>query len=31
MSATLQASRVAAGHGDRALFDGLDLIVAPET
>jgi ATPase subunit of ABC transporter with duplicated ATPase domains len=29
MSATLQASRVAAGHGDRTLFDGLDLVVAP--
>ena len=29
MSATLQASRVSAGHGDRTLFDGLDLIVAP--
>jgi ATPase subunit of ABC transporter with duplicated ATPase domains len=29
MSATLQASRVAAGHGDRMLFEGLDLIVAP--
>ena len=29
MSATLQASRVAAGHGDRKLFDGLDLVVAP--
>jgi ATPase subunit of ABC transporter with duplicated ATPase domains len=29
MSATLQASRVAAGHGDRSLFSGLDLVVAP--
>ena len=29
MSATLQASQVAAGHGDRTLFGGLDLIVAP--
>jgi ATPase subunit of ABC transporter with duplicated ATPase domains len=29
MSATLQANRVAAGHGDRILFDGLDLVVAP--
>ena len=29
MSATLQATRVAAGHGDRALFAGLDLVVAP--
>ena len=29
MSATLQAVGVAAGHGDRALFTGLDLVVAP--
>ncbi|WP_226344510.1 ABC-F family ATP-binding cassette domain-containing protein [Agilicoccus flavus] len=29
MSATLQARGVAAGHGDRLLFSGLDLVVAP--
>jgi ATPase subunit of ABC transporter with duplicated ATPase domains len=29
MSATLQASSLAAGHGARVLFSGLDLIVAP--
>ncbi len=29
MSATLVAKGVAAGHGDRLLFDGLDLVVAP--
>ena len=29
MSATIQASGVAAGHGERELFAGLDLIVAP--
>ncbi|CAB4851472.1 unannotated protein [freshwater metagenome] len=29
MSATLQAKGVAAGHGDRDLFTGLDLVVAP--
>ena len=29
MSATLHASGVGAGHGDRDLFRGLDLIVAP--
>jgi ATPase subunit of ABC transporter with duplicated ATPase domains len=29
MSATLQATDLAAGHGARALFSGLDLIVAP--
>ena len=29
MSATLQATGLAAGHGDRALFSGLDLVVAP--
>ncbi len=29
MSATLQASDLAAGHGDRILFAGLDLVVAP--
>jgi ATPase subunit of ABC transporter with duplicated ATPase domains len=29
MSATLQATDLAAGHGDRTLFSGLDLIVAP--
>jgi ATPase subunit of ABC transporter with duplicated ATPase domains len=29
MSATLQASGVAAGHGDRVLFTGLDLVIAP--
>ncbi|WP_026426041.1 ABC-F family ATP-binding cassette domain-containing protein [Actinokineospora inagensis] len=29
MSATLVAKGLAAGHGDRALFTGLDLVVAP--
>ncbi|PPK64054.1 ABC-F family ATP-binding cassette domain-containing protein [Actinokineospora auranticolor] len=29
MSATLVAKSLAAGHGDRALFTGLDLVVAP--
>ena len=29
MSATLQATGLAAGHGDRTLFSGLDLVVAP--
>jgi ATPase subunit of ABC transporter with duplicated ATPase domains len=29
MSATLQASDLAAGHGDRALFSALNLVVAP--
>jgi ATPase subunit of ABC transporter with duplicated ATPase domains len=29
MSATLQARGVSAGHGDRDLFTGLDLVVAP--
>jgi len=29
MSATLQATEVAAGHGARTLFDDLDLVVAP--
>ncbi|TWP52480.1 ABC-F family ATP-binding cassette domain-containing protein [Lentzea tibetensis] len=29
MSATLVAKDLAAGHGDRALFTGLDLVVAP--
>jgi ATPase subunit of ABC transporter with duplicated ATPase domains len=29
MSATLVAKALAAGHGDRALFSGLDLVVAP--
>ncbi|MHA6792584.1 ABC-F family ATP-binding cassette domain-containing protein [Pseudonocardia bannensis] len=29
MSATLQATDLAAGHGDRTLFSGLDLVVAP--
>ena len=29
MSATVQANSVAAGHGDRQLFSGLDLVVAP--
>ncbi|WP_069465927.1 ABC-F family ATP-binding cassette domain-containing protein, partial [Actinacidiphila rubida] len=29
MSATLVAKKLAAGHGDRALFSGLDLVVAP--
>lgn len=29
MSATLVASDLAAGHGDRSLFTGLDLVVAP--
>lgn len=29
MSATLQAKGVAAGHGERELFSGLDLVVAP--
>ncbi|NMH99725.1 ABC-F family ATP-binding cassette domain-containing protein [Pseudonocardia acidicola] len=29
MSAILQASGLAAGHGDRTLFSGLDLVVAP--
>jgi ATPase subunit of ABC transporter with duplicated ATPase domains len=30
MSATLVVKDLAAGHGDRALFTGLDLVVAPE-
>jgi ATPase subunit of ABC transporter with duplicated ATPase domains len=30
MSATLVAKGLAAGHGDRALFSGLDLVVSPE-
>jgi ATPase subunit of ABC transporter with duplicated ATPase domains len=30
MSATIVAKDLAAGHGDRALFSGLDLVVAPE-
>lgn len=29
MSATLVVKDLAAGHGDRALFEGLDLVVAP--
>ena len=29
MSATIQAESVGAGHGDRELFTGLDLVVAP--
>ncbi|MEO3808438.1 ABC-F family ATP-binding cassette domain-containing protein [Sphaerisporangium sp. B11E5] len=29
MSATLVAKELAAGHGDRSLFSGLDLVVAP--
>lgn len=29
MSATIVAKDLAAGHGDRALFSGLDLVVAP--
>ncbi|MFC6929886.1 ATP-binding cassette domain-containing protein [Actinomadura yumaensis] len=29
MTATLVAKDLAAGHGDRALFSGLDLVVAP--
>ncbi|WP_019632133.1 ABC-F family ATP-binding cassette domain-containing protein [Actinomadura atramentaria] len=29
MSATLVVKKLAAGHGDRALFAGLDLVVAP--
>ncbi len=29
VSATIQARAVAAGHGDRELFSGLDLVVAP--
>jgi ATPase subunit of ABC transporter with duplicated ATPase domains len=29
MSATLQATELAAGHGARVLFSGLDLVVAP--
>jgi ATPase subunit of ABC transporter with duplicated ATPase domains len=29
MTATLVAKNLAAGHGDRALFSGLDLVVAP--
>ncbi|GEL16368.1 ABC-F family ATP-binding cassette domain-containing protein [Pseudonocardia asaccharolytica] len=29
MSATLHATDLAAGHGDRVLFSGLDLVVAP--
>ena len=31
VSATLIARSLAAGHGDRALFSGLDLVVAPAT
>src|SRR3954447_12316525 len=30
MSATLVAKDLAAGHGDRILFSGLDLVVAPQ-
>ncbi|WP_248958253.1 ABC-F family ATP-binding cassette domain-containing protein [Sphaerisporangium perillae] len=30
MSATIVAKDLAAGHGDRALFSGLELVVAPE-
>ena len=30
MSATLVAKDLAAGHGDRALFAGLDLVIAPQ-
>ena len=30
MSATLVAKDLAAGHGDRVLFSGLDLVVAPQ-
>src|SRR5258708_40078761 len=30
MSATLVAKDLAAGHGERALFSGLDLVVSPE-
>ncbi len=30
MSATLVAKALGAGHGDRALFSGLDLVVGPE-
>src|ERR687893_2038948 len=29
MSATLQATALAAGHGARVLFSGLDLVLAP--
>src|SRR4051794_41525483 len=29
MSATMIARNLAAGHGDRVLFSGLDLVVAP--
>src|SRR5262245_16440440 len=29
MSATLVAKDLAAGHGDRVLFSGLDLVIAP--
>ena len=29
MSATVQANDLAAGHGERTLFSGLNLIVAP--
>src|SRR5436309_16103877 len=29
MTATLVAKNLAAGHGDRSLFSGLDLVVAP--
>ena len=29
MSATLQATDLAAGHGARVLFSGLDLVIAP--
>ncbi len=29
MSATVKATGLAAGHGDRVLFSGLDLVVAP--
>ncbi|MGQ4428083.1 ATP-binding cassette domain-containing protein, partial [Streptomyces violaceoruber] len=29
MTATLVAKNLAAGHGDRSLFTGLDLVVAP--
>ncbi len=31
MTATLVAKDLAAGHGDRTLFAGLDLVVAPGT
>jgi len=31
MSATIVVKDLAAGHGDRVLFSGLDLVVAPAT